>query len=379
MNTHDNTHNALEQGVARLRRGTLLLVLSTSIALGLIAAAEADRARLLETSQVRARCVELVDARGQVVATVDQNLVLRNAAGRICARLAADPGSAPRMELCTDGTAAVTLASERDEGMVKVHSSDGTAVGSISASGGGALQLGSKTGAPLTRLARPGGEPAVTLSTASGRKLVEVMRVSGDVSTRIHAGDEIAVGLGVTGAATGYAVVRTSEHGSASILASDDQYAGLTLRNHHGQASLLARPCLSGGGGRLLLNGAGDVFASVDLNFDSAHHPHVDLAHGNGDYEEYTPPRSAPAVSRTPSTPRRTSGGSPGTGETQCGACSGTGVRTCSSCFGSGSHAVTVSRVEWDGSISYGTEYQSCSSCSGGQSSCGSCGGTGRK
>ena len=59
-----------------------------------------------------------------------------------------------------------------------------------------------------------------------------------------------------------------------------------------------------------------------------------------------------------------------------CGACSGQGTITCLSCGGHGSHAVSSTRVDWQGNTEYVTEHVACG-CAAGRNTCGSCGGAG--
>lgn len=61
----------------------------------------------------------------------------------------------------------------------------------------------------------------------------------------------------------------------------------------------------------------------------------------------------------------------------QCPACSGSGLLTCSACGGTGGRSESRTDYDWDNNPIYRTEWVSCYSCSGGQQTCTTCGGSG--
>ena len=77
-------------------------------------------------------------------------------------------------------------------------------------------------------------------------------------------------------------------------------------------------------------------------------------------------PRSPPPARSAPPEPT----------QRQCGACAGSGRVSCSSCGGYGYHTQSYTRVDWEGNTEYVTDQVPCG-CSGGYSTCGSCGGSG--
>lgn len=360
MQRQRHNHDSLTRSIARLRRGTWILMLSTALLIGLITVAEARRTRTLETSELRARRVELVDQAGRVLATVDRNLVLRNTAGDVVARLDANH-DAPRLELHVNGARAASVGSDHGNGYVLTHSPGGKAVASLTGESGGAIELGAGADEPLVRLGQTGKAPGLLLHSVGGRKLIEIDAPYDFVSADTYAGGKISVGFGVYGEGHGSVCVNRDGNSLAMVSCRDSQSAGLSLHDCDERTIFSAARCPNGSGGHVTIEEGKFQGTGIDLK---------PLARGQ--HRQVT--SNQPPVRHSPS-----GTGSLGSGETQCGRCSGSGTTDCSSCGGSGYRTVSTSHVDWDGNVVYGTERQDCGSCTAGQVKCGSCYGKGLK
>lgn len=198
-----------------------------------------------------------------------------------------------------------------------------------------------------------GGRLSVFGSEAGARGVVEIMgRASGEIVVRApDASDESSpiVRLGISATGDGTCELRSSK---GDVL--------VELRSHAGGGLAVARG--KGREAHLSIGQDGKGYASL---FDS-----------EGRWKD------ALAIVYPPAPSRSSAGGSPranrGAVDQPCTSCSGSGRTTCSSCWGIGYHTQSGSRVNWNGEIEYYTENIPCL-CSGGQVTCGLCGGTGRR